>query len=338
MKNEEIHMVYLDIKNQKDKSNINNLLRDMNLEWEEVRSKKNLRKNQIVITDNNLNQVKDYHKVSSNVIVYNKSKDSLTNEIYYQKGTYTFTILDELETILKIIKENNRRKKQNYQIVGIFLMGILGFLMISTSYKAIKNTYSQGESTKPVEIQEDSIKKENIVFFGDSITAMYQLEDYYGDLPVVNSGVTGNTTEDLLKDMEERVYVYNPTKVFLLIGTNDISSTDLTNSEIVSNIKEIVNRIHHNRKNATVYVESILPIRNTVNTPTDILHKRENSRIISLNRMIQEMCQKEEIEYIDLYKSLLAEDGELNMKYSMEGVHMNQEGYKVITKELKKYI
>ncbi len=339
MKDEEITMVYIDIKNTKDKMNINELLRDMNLEWEEIKSKEHIGRNQLIITDNNLDRIKEYRKISKNIIVYNKSKEFLTDEVYYERGVYTYSILQELEIILKIIQENRRKQKIMMQGLGVFLLVLLGTFSITSTFRTLKNNYSKKE--EPVVVKEqDDIKKENIVFFGDSITAMYELENYYDDrIPVVNSGITGNTTEDLLKDIEERVYVYNPTKVFILIGTNDISATDLSNKEIVENIKTIIEKIHKNRKKAKIYIESILPIRNTENTPTDLRHTRENSRIRAINDLIQEMCKEEDAaEYIDLFNTLVDTDGELNMKYSIEGVHMNNEGYKVITNQLKKYI
>ena len=62
----------------------------------------------------------------------------------------------------------------------------------------------------------DNLKSEytNYLFLGDSITDFYDLDEYYKDLPVVNSGVSGNTTADILNDMKNRVYNYNPSKYF----------------------------------------------------------------------------------------------------------------------------
>ena len=45
---------------------------------------------------------------------------------------------------------------------------------------------------------------DNYLFLGDSITDFYDLDKYYKDLPVVNSGISGNTIDDILKDMKKR--------------------------------------------------------------------------------------------------------------------------------------
>ena len=63
--------------------------------------------------------------------------------------------------------------------------------------------------------------EDNFVFLGDSITAYYPTNELYNDLPVINSGVASYTTTDILNNLDEMVMVYNPTKVFILIGTND---------------------------------------------------------------------------------------------------------------------
>ena len=43
-----------------------------------------------------------------------------------------------------------------------------------------------------------SLHSQNYVFLGDSITAGYDLDKFYKDYPVVNSGVGGYTTKDML--------------------------------------------------------------------------------------------------------------------------------------------
>ena len=93
----------------------------------------------------------------------------------------------------------------------------------------------------------DTLKTEytNYLFLGDSITDFYDLDKYYEGLPVVNSGISGNTTEDILSNMDSRVYNYNPSKVFLLIGTNDLLR-DKSVEEITENIEIIVNNIRKN--------------------------------------------------------------------------------------------
>ena len=67
--------------------------------------------------------------------------------------------------------------------------------------------------------------KENIVFLGDSITDWCPFDALYDkDIPIINSGRAGYRTFSILEEMDDLVYKYNPTKVFILIGTNDLNT------------------------------------------------------------------------------------------------------------------
>ena len=75
---------------------------------------------------------------------------------------------------------------------------------------------------------------ENIVFFGDSITEVYKVDEFFPKRNVINSGISGDRTENLLERMDD-VYRYNPSKVFLLIGINDLNR-EKSIDEITKNI------------------------------------------------------------------------------------------------------
>ena len=95
-------------------------------------------------------------------------------------------------------------------IVAIFL------LLISKSVPIVEKEYINVDN-------KHDLKNENIVFLGDSITDWYPFEEMYSnDIPIVNSGIAGYETKDILNRMDDLVYKFNPTKVFILIGTNDI--------------------------------------------------------------------------------------------------------------------
>ena len=175
----------------------------------------------------------------------------------------------------------------------------------------------------------------NYLFLGDSITEYYDLGKYFIDLPVVNSGISGDTTDDILSNMKERVYDYNPSKIFLLIGTNDLE-IDKSVDEVVDDIKEIVKGIKDNRPKAEIYIESVYPVNSDINE--DLVDKRENEDIIAINEELEEYAEEENLTYIDIYNLLVTEDGVLNTEYTKDGLHLNDKGYDVVTKTLEKYL
>ena len=96
----------------------------------------------------------------------------------------------------------------------------------------------------------------NYLFLGDSITDYYDLDKYYEGYKVVNSGISGNQTSDILDDLQKRAYVYNPSTIFLLIGTNDYIHNK-KEAETVNNIKEIIEKLNKNLPNAKIYLEYV---------------------------------------------------------------------------------
>ena len=176
------------------------------------------------------------------------------------------------------------------------------------------------------------------LFLGDSITMFYDLDYFYYEYPVVNSGIAGNTTKDILENMEERVYKYNPNRIRILIGTNDIYF-GLSNEETLSNISEIIKLIKENTSAEKIAIESIYPINNT-NAPMishQMVANRTNENIVFLNKKIEEICKKENIEYINTHDLLIDNDNNLKLEYTTDGLHISNLGYQIITNNLKKY-
>ena len=179
---------------------------------------------------------------------------------------------------------------------------------------------------------------DNVVFLGDSITYQYPLDEFYEDTHVVNSGVNGNQTTDILDNMYERVYRYNPSKVILLIGTNDLTN-NRSDEEILGNIKKIIIRIKENRPYAKIYVQSIYPINETMQKEADVLEDHKtNKRISEVNKKLKELCKEEKVTYIDTYSTLLDENKELKRSYAEDGLHLTALGYIKVTNVLMPYI
>lgn len=201
--------------------------------------------------------------------------------------------------------------------------------------------FTRENGTINAKVEKIDYKKENFVFLGDSITDFYNLETFYGNLPTVNSGTSGFQTPDIIKHLKDYVYIYNPTKIFLLVGTNDIAFTDITNQELINNFEKIIDEIKKNRPNSKLYIESIYPVNR--NTDNDVVldwmvGKRENSRIVKINTMLKKLCEEKEVTYINMYDKLTDENGNLKLEYTIDGLHISPEGYKVITNTIMKYI
>ena len=227
--------------------------------------------------------------------------------------------------------------------VYIMLIAVMAIMTTITIFLILEIT----NTPKKVIIQEKEItkkeepidwKRENIVFLGDSITEIYPISEIFGNLPIVKSGVSGYTTQDILDRMNSMVYQYNPTKVFLLIGTNDImNDTKMeTREKLVDNIKKIIENIKSNKKNAKIYLESIYPINR--NMKKEMVAERNNGAIIDINKRLKKYCEDNSITFINMHDELLDKDGNFDEKYTYDGLHPNTLGYAKISLVRSKYI
>ena len=247
----------------------------------------------------------------------NKKRKSNINSIKNKKIS-TNRNLSQKNIYLKYID-------RNFSLILLIMLAIMIILMFFNNLhlkKIIKVLDSQLE-TKEV------VKKDKIIFLGDSITHRYDLKKYYDNKNIINQGIEGNTTKDVLERLQTGVYDYNVKKVILLIGTNDIGNQE----DPIENIKLIINKIKSHDNSIEIIVESIYPINNTKNSKIkkDVVGTRNNEKI-------KEICKEKNITYVNVYEELTDKNGNLKLEYTVEGLHISDEGYKKITNVLSKYV
>src|SRR5438552_8087705 len=65
--------------------------------------------------------------------------------------------------------------------------------------------------------------EKRVVFFGDSITDMWNLAEYFPGKPYINRGIGGQTTPQMLLRFRQDVIALGSKVVVILAGTNDIA-------------------------------------------------------------------------------------------------------------------
>lgn len=228
-------------------------------------------------------------------------------------------------------------KKLPYYQISIFVFLIVIIVLLLVLIGQNNGQEKSGTIKNPFDIQVSDT--DNFVFLGDSITDFYPLEEFYDELPVVNSGVSGYQTTDILSRIDSMVAIYNPTKVFLLIGTNDIQNNK-SEDEIVNNIKKIIDKIHEVRPKTKIYLESLLPVNKSDDSKInhDMVGKRENKTIQSINKKLKKYAEEENITFINLYDEFVNDNNEMTLKYTEEGLHLSSLGYLKLTNILLPYL
>jgi lysophospholipase L1-like esterase len=156
---------------------------------------------------------------------------------------------------------------------------------------------------------------DDIVFLGDSITEGGPWEELFPDLRVRNRGIGGDTSDGVL-DRLEQITRATPTKVFLLIGTNDLYRGD-SEDEIVANITEILDRLKQETPDTEVYLQSVLPRASSYRAAVE-----------ALNARLAEVALEHGSAWVDLYAAFLdPETGGIRAELSNDELHLLGPGY-----------
>jgi lysophospholipase L1-like esterase len=174
----------------------------------------------------------------------------------------------------------------------------------------------------------------DIIFLGNSLTGRVDWNELLGMSNVHNRGISGDITFGVLQRLDE-VIEGNPAKVFILIGINDVSR-NIPDSVIFKNYKKIVERIKAGSPRTKIYFQTLLPVNNEFTQFKN--HYNKDEHILWLNGQIKTLQKEEGITVIDLYPHFLNDQNKLDKKYTLDGLHLNAEGYKVWAGVLQKYL
>jgi len=217
----------------------------------------------------------------------------------------------------------------------IIALGIL-YAMENQDKNAKKKIGVNSETEKISEEDNEKVIDDNYLFVGDFYTDKFDFEEL--DYHYVKSSKNDLTTEGLLEDMNEKIYKYNPSIVFIQLGIVDLDK-EKSISDIEKNFLKIIEGIKENRPYAKIYIESLYPINKNVDGYNDnIINKDiDNEKIMELNKKIEVIAEENEVNYLDLFELLNVAD-ELKEEYTDDGVNLNKEGYSVILKRINKII
>lgn len=223
--------------------------------------------------------------------------------------------------------------KKRIVILAIILFVVtVSSAILIFSIKACKESLTYDEKVETFIKENPLLNQGQIVFIGDSITAKYKLNNHYKELNLktYNRGISGDTTTWLLSRLQTSLFDIAPSKIVLMIGTNDINYGKSV-QEIADSYKSILQLIQQKLPTAKTWCVSIIP-QNTKYSKNALYN---NAIICETNQKIQTLASFFGYEYVDLYSSLIDDNGFLNSRYSTDGLHINSQGYNVWTNIMK---
>jgi len=143
---------------------------------------------------------------------------------------------------------------------------------------------------------------------------------YFPNEVVLNRGIRNDVSKGVLNRIQE-VVNRNPKEAYLMIGVNDIRySTGSKNFE--KHITAIVKSFEG--ENSKLFIQSILPVNNEL-----FGNEVSNEKVKKFNEVLQRIAEENGIEYIDLNSNFVDKNGQLDEKFTIDGIHLNGEGYKI---------
>lgn len=201
--------------------------------------------------------------------------------------------------------------------------------------KYVMNDYFKQGRWEQLRDEYRKIKKTRYssLFFGDSMTENFKQYMPESD-SVKNMGISGDFSVGLIKRIDN-VINFQPDKIFIMIGINDIIEK-VPLSEIEDNYLKILELIKKKCPFTKIYIQSTLPtvgLRSLLNSSKSI-----NKTVQKLNTFLKETAIEKNIVYIDMYSDFINDNNELRSELTTDGIHLSKKGYLIWKSHLKDYI
>ena len=166
-----------------------------------------------------------------------------------------------------------------------------------------------------------------IVCLGDSITygfpwgpqaSWVTMLDEVLDGEVINRGINGNTTANMLARFERAVLKYNPSHVIIMGGTNDVICGE-SFDRISWNIREMVERAEK------------AGIKVVLGIPTAVDEPYWEKLLIRLRSWIKDLAKQEDLQIIDFSRPFYDDKGRVRSDLLLaDGGHPSRAGYQAM--------
>lgn len=189
-----------------------------------------------------------------------------------------------------------------------------------------------------------SVLPGQVVFAGSSLMEMFPigklLSEHRDPTVIYNRGVGGFVSQELLDAIDVCILDLKPARLFLNIGTNDLSDSRAPLSRLTENYDKILTAVETRLPRTEIYLMAYYPVNYeaAVEGLKECLKIRNNEKIAAANAEVKKLAEKHGQKYIDVNANLKDEKGRLRAEYTIEGLHINEDGYRSIYPELMAYV
>lgn len=169
--------------------------------------------------------------------------------------------------------------------------------------------------------------KETYVFVGSSSIRFWErLPELFPEQQVVNSGFGGSMASDLLAYLDELVLDYQPSKVFVYEGDNDIFEKKCP-AKVLRQTRRIIRRIQEANGPTPIVIIGAKP---------SLVRWHLKKKYEKLNRKLKAFCEENTlVSYMHVWDAMLDGQGIRKEIFLEDGLHMNEKGYAIWEQILK---
>lgn len=198
-------------------------------------------------------------------------------------------------------------------------------------------------------ILNEKIIKGQILFTGSSLMEQFPVNELMMteriDRIIYNRGIGGFTTADMLQNMDVQIFDSEPSKIFINIGTNDIAYHGAPFADVLAymlkNYSDILSQIKTRLPLTQVYMMAYYPVNET-----DVVNEwnagafvnRNNKNLPIANAAVKDLSRQFGYHYIDVNTGLTDERGMLRKEFTIDGIHMYANGYRIVLENMKPYL
>ena len=189
----------------------------------------------------------------------------------------------------------------------------------------------------------ETVKPGQVVCAGSSLMEMFPIEKFVEEdgnpIVVYNRGIGGFVSRELLENIDVCILDLSPSRLFLNIGTNDLSNAEISLRQLMETYEQILDRVKGALPSVEIYLMAYYPINYEAAAPEmkECLKIRTNEKINGANELVKILAQEKGARYIDINEPLKDGAGRLKAEYNIEGMHIKEEGYRAIYPKFMKY-
>lgn len=183
-----------------------------------------------------------------------------------------------------------------------------------------------------------------VVFAGSSLMEMFPigklLSEHHDHTVIYNRGIGGFVSRELLEAIDVCILDLKPARLFINIGTNDLSDSSILIPQLMENYDRIITAVENSLPQTEIYLMAYYPVNYEASAEhmKECLRIRNNEKIAAANAEVKKLAEKHGQKYIDVNTNLKDDQGRLRAEYTIEGMHINEDGYRSIYPELMTYV